>query len=191
MDISLIQIILTSPLLLNPRISKLILEVRPDWISWRCLKRLSRALPRPLSSSPWVSTPSNVDLPESTFPSTATRRSKNYVGTWKHTHRHTQLTQSSKNTPKHKYKTMSVEPVKLKPYLLIVRYFSNKDFCYFTGDVRVIIHFALSEDCYVCTYPEENIHHNTSVVSGPALSWCWVGTCFLALESGWFVWKTS
>lgn len=65
---------------------------------------------------------------------------------------------------------MSVEPVKLKPYLLIIWYLSNKDFCYFTGDVRVIIHFSLSKDCNVCTYPEENIHHNKSVVvSGPAL----------------------
>lgn len=68
---------LTSPLLLNPRISKLMLEVRPVWISCRCLKRLSLALPRPLSSSPCVKTPNRVDLPESTLPSTATRRSKN------------------------------------------------------------------------------------------------------------------
>ena len=68
---------LTSPLLLKPRISKLMLEVRPVWISCRCLKRLSLALPRPLSSSPCVKTPNRVDLPESTLPSTATRRSKN------------------------------------------------------------------------------------------------------------------
>lgn len=53
------------------------LDVRPVWISCRCLKRLSRARPRPLSSSPCVRTPSRVDFPESTFPSTATRRSKN------------------------------------------------------------------------------------------------------------------
>lgn len=69
---------LTSPLLLKPRISKLMLDVLPDWISWRCRKRLRRALPRPLSSSPCVRTPNRVDFPESTFPSTATRRSKNY-----------------------------------------------------------------------------------------------------------------
>lgn len=53
------------------------LDVLPVWISWRCLKRLRRARPRPLSSSPCVSTPNSVDFPESTFPSTATRRSKN------------------------------------------------------------------------------------------------------------------
>ncbi|TNN37026.1 hypothetical protein EYF80_052814 [Liparis tanakae] len=58
-------------------ISKLMLEVRPVWISCRCLKRLSLARPRPLSSSPCVSTPSRVDFPESTLPSTATRRSRN------------------------------------------------------------------------------------------------------------------
>lgn len=69
---------LTSPLLLKPRISKLMLDVLPDWISWRCRKRLRRALPRPLSSSPCVRTPKSVDFPESTFPRTATRRSKNY-----------------------------------------------------------------------------------------------------------------
>lgn len=69
----------TSPLLLKPRISKLMLDVRPVWISCRCLKRLSRARPRPLSSSPCVRTPSRVDFPESTFPSTATRRSKNFL----------------------------------------------------------------------------------------------------------------
>lgn len=68
---------LTSPLLLKPRISKLMLEVRPVWISCKCLKRLSLALPRPLSSSPCVKTPNRVDLPESTLPKTATRRSKN------------------------------------------------------------------------------------------------------------------
>lgn len=70
-------VIITSPLLLKPRISKLMLEVRPVWISCRCLKRLSLARPRPLSSSPWVRTPRRVDFPESTLPSTATRRSKN------------------------------------------------------------------------------------------------------------------
>ena len=52
-------------------------EVRPDWISWRCRKRLRRAHPRPLSSSPCVSTPSSVDLPASTLPRTARRRSMN------------------------------------------------------------------------------------------------------------------
>ena len=72
---------LTSPLLLKPRISKLMLEVRPVWISWRCLKRLSLARPRPLSSSPCVKTPSNVDFPESTLPKTATRRSRNWRNT--------------------------------------------------------------------------------------------------------------
>lgn len=70
--------LLTSPLLLKPRISKLMLDVLPDWISCRCRNRLRRARPRPLSSSPCVRTPNRVDFPESTFPSTATRRSKNY-----------------------------------------------------------------------------------------------------------------
>lgn len=71
------MVLLTSPLLLKPRISKLMLDVRPDWISWRCLKRFSLALPRPLSSSPCVKTPNRVDFPESTLPSTATRKSRN------------------------------------------------------------------------------------------------------------------
>ena len=68
----------TSPLLLNPRISWLILDVRPDWISWRWRNKLSRARPRPLSNSPWVRTPRTVLLPASTLPSTASRRSINY-----------------------------------------------------------------------------------------------------------------
>lgn len=71
---------LTSPLVLKPRISKLMLDVRPVWISCKCLKRLSLALPRPLSSSPCVKTPNRVDLPESTLPRTATRRSRNWRG---------------------------------------------------------------------------------------------------------------
>jgi len=68
----------TCPLLLKPRISWLMLDVRPDWISWRWRNRLRRARPRPLSNSPWVSTPSTVLLPASTLPSTASRMSMNY-----------------------------------------------------------------------------------------------------------------
>lgn len=68
----------TCPWLLKPRISWLIQEVLPVWISCKWRNRLSLALPRPLSNSPWVSTPSNVDLPASTFPSTANFRSINW-----------------------------------------------------------------------------------------------------------------
>ncbi len=79
----------TFPSLLKPRISWLILDVRPDWISWRCRKRLSRALPRPLSYSPCVSTPRRVLFPASTFPNTASRTSINcntskQHGNWEH-----------------------------------------------------------------------------------------------------------
>lgn len=46
--------------------------VRPLSISCLCRNRRWRACPRPLSSSPCVSTPNSVDLPASTFPTTAT-----------------------------------------------------------------------------------------------------------------------
>ena len=68
----------TSPLLLNPSISWLILDVLPLWISWRCRKRFNRARPRPLSNSSCVKTPSRVLFPASTFPNTASRMSINY-----------------------------------------------------------------------------------------------------------------
>lgn len=68
----------TWPLLLNPMISWLMLDVLPDWISCRWRNKLSRALPRPLSSSPWVKTPRIVLFPTSTFPRTARRRSMNW-----------------------------------------------------------------------------------------------------------------
>ncbi len=58
----------------NPRMSLPTLLVRPLSISCLCLKSFCRAKPRPLSSSPWVSTPSRVLLPASTFPTTATLR---------------------------------------------------------------------------------------------------------------------
>jgi len=67
----------TSPLLLKPRISWLMLDVRPDWISCRWRNRLSLARPRPLSNWPCVRTPRTVLLPASTFPSTARRMSIN------------------------------------------------------------------------------------------------------------------
>lgn len=51
------------------------LLVRPDSISCLCLNMLVRAPPLPSSSIPCVSTPNNVLLPASTFPTTATRRS--------------------------------------------------------------------------------------------------------------------
>lgn len=52
-----------------------IADVRPDSSSWECLKTFDRAPPRPLSSTLRVSTPTIVDLPESTLPITATRSS--------------------------------------------------------------------------------------------------------------------
>lgn len=59
----------------NPRISMPTLLVRPLSTSCLCLKRLTRALPRPSSSPPRVRTPSVVDLPASTLPRTAMRSS--------------------------------------------------------------------------------------------------------------------
>ena len=48
-------------------------DVRPVASSWPCLNTLDRAKPRPSSRMDLVSTPTMVDLPESTFPITATR----------------------------------------------------------------------------------------------------------------------
>lgn len=50
--------------------------VLPDSISCLCLNNFCLEWPLPLSSSPWVNTPNKVDLPASTFPTTATRISK-------------------------------------------------------------------------------------------------------------------
>ena len=72
-----IMAVLTSPCDVKPIISWLMDDVLPDWISCKCRNRFSRALPRPLSSSPWVSTPRRVLLPASIFPKTANRMSKN------------------------------------------------------------------------------------------------------------------
>mmetsp|Transcript_25979 Transcript_25979/g.68170 ORF Transcript_25979/g.68170 Transcript_25979/m.68170 type:complete len:378 (+) Transcript_25979:517-1650(+) len=63
----------TSPLVENPRMSCDTEEVRPDSASCACRNSLCRLFPRPLSSSPCVSTPSRVLLPASTLPHTATR----------------------------------------------------------------------------------------------------------------------
>ena len=63
----------TLPVLSKPRISLPTEEVRPVSASCLCLNSLWRARPRPLSSSPWVKTPSKVDFPASTFPTTAQR----------------------------------------------------------------------------------------------------------------------
>ncbi|CAN8007641.1 unnamed protein product [Ixodes pacificus] len=62
----------TLPLESKPRMSLPTLEVRPDSTSCLCRNSFCRARPRPLSSSPWVSTPSRVLLPASTLPTTAT-----------------------------------------------------------------------------------------------------------------------
>lgn len=70
-------------MLLNPKISWLILDVRPDWISCKWRNKLRRALPWPLSNSPCVRTPSNVLFPASTFPNTASRKSMNWK--WRET----------------------------------------------------------------------------------------------------------
>ena len=72
-----VRVVLTWPSELNPIISCDILDVLPDWISCTCLNRFKRALPLPLSSSPWASTPTSVDFPQSTLPSTAILRSRN------------------------------------------------------------------------------------------------------------------
>lgn len=47
----------------------------PVLSSWPCLNTFERAKPRPSSSTERVSTPTMVDLPESTLPMTATRTS--------------------------------------------------------------------------------------------------------------------
>lgn len=64
-----------SPFASNPRISIPTLLVRPLSSSCLCRKRLTRARPRPSSRPPRVSTPSVVDLPASTLPTTAMRSS--------------------------------------------------------------------------------------------------------------------
>lgn len=61
-----------SPRLSNPRISFPTELVRPDSISCLCRNNFCLACPLPLSNSPCVSTPRRVDLPASTFPTTAT-----------------------------------------------------------------------------------------------------------------------
>lgn len=130
---------LTSPLLLKPRISKLMLEVLPVWISCRCLNRLRRARPRPLSSSPCVRTPSRVDFPESTFPRTATRRSRN-----------------CQTQPEVRGQRSGVwGEDQRKPHLLVVRDFPDQNFCDFAGvSVRVVVHLSLSEEGDVSTHSD-------------------------------------
>lgn len=125
---------LTSPLLLKPRISKLMLEVRPVWISWRCLKRLSLALPRPLSSSPCVKTPNKVDFPESTFPSTATRRSKNYR---KHTKQKDALEVWKIKKQKRHFLSSPTN-------LLVIWHLANENFSNLARHIGIIIHLSLS-----------------------------------------------
>mmetsp|Transcript_24186 Transcript_24186/g.65512 ORF Transcript_24186/g.65512 Transcript_24186/m.65512 type:complete len:384 (+) Transcript_24186:1893-3044(+) len=66
---------ITLPCSSNPRCwSSDMDEVRPDSASCLCLRTLSLADPRPLSSAPPTSTPTSVDLPASTLPMTAHRR---------------------------------------------------------------------------------------------------------------------
>lgn len=124
---------LTSPLLLKPRISKLMLDVRPVWISCKCLKRLSLALPRPLSSSPWVKTPNRVDLPESTLPRTATRRSRNWRGGI-----NTDETQRTCLEGEHINNTLT--------NLLVIWHFPDEDLGDLTRHIKIIIHLLLSEN---------------------------------------------
>lgn len=62
----------TLPQASNPKMSLPTLLVRPDSISCLCRNSFCRAKPRPLSSSPCVSTPSRVLFPASTLPTTAT-----------------------------------------------------------------------------------------------------------------------
>lgn len=62
----------TAPPLSKPKISFPTLLVLPDSASCLWRKSFCLACPLPLSSSLWVKTPSNVDFPASTFPTTAT-----------------------------------------------------------------------------------------------------------------------
>lgn len=134
----------TSPLLLKPKISKLMLEVRPVWISCRCLKRFSRARPRPLSNSPCVRTPSRVDFPESTFPSTATRRSRN----WGMKIDLAQPLQEIQNY------NMFTGTMLQRTHLLIVRDLSDKNLCNFPDiSVQAIVHFPFSQKRYISSDP--------------------------------------
>lgn len=138
---------LTSPLLLKPRISKLMLDVRPVWISCRCLKRFSLVLPRPLSSSPCVKTPNRVDLPESTLPSTATRKSKNCR----------EDTEENEGGMIVKYEQMNSERTTIPQIsctnLLIIWYFANENFSNLSRHIRVIVHLLLSENSDVGANP--------------------------------------
>lgn len=60
------------PVLSNPRMSFPTELVLPVSASCLCRNSRLRACPLPLSSSPCVNTPSRVDLPASTLPTTAT-----------------------------------------------------------------------------------------------------------------------
>lgn len=62
----------------NPIICKDIEEVLPEQTSCLCLKTFNRAHPLPLSNSPLVKTPSNVDFPTSELPKTAILNSMLY-----------------------------------------------------------------------------------------------------------------
>ena len=64
------------PSALKPRMSCPTELVRPESASCLCRNSFIRARPLPLSSSPWVNTPSSVDLPASTFPNTAILRTQ-------------------------------------------------------------------------------------------------------------------
>ena len=154
---------ITSPLLLKPRISKLMLDVRPVWISCRCLKRLSRALPRPLSSSPCVRTPNRVDFPESTFPSTATRRSKNCLRPWPHVAWWGEGIEWSACGSTFIRLDRHV-PGERESHLLVIRNFSNEDFCNFPSvSVKVVVHLSLSEQSDVSPDSDDTRQTNSDV----------------------------
>lgn len=67
------------PTLSKPKMSLPTELVRPVSISCLCRNSLCRACPLPLSSSPCVNTPSRVDLPASTLPTTATLHGRTKV----------------------------------------------------------------------------------------------------------------
>lgn len=122
---------------------------------------MSRARPRPLSSSPWVKTPSKVDFPESTFPRTATRRSRNCeeCGRGEFTS-HSRLRFSySLEHPLRSLGQWKASQHSLcweesvGAHLLIVRNLSHQHLSDLPGHVTIIIHFSLPENSDVCPNP--------------------------------------
>lgn len=152
------------------------LEVRPVWISCRCLKRLSRVLPRPLSSSPCVKTPNRVDLPASTLPRTATRRSKNCRKDTKNEQVYDKIW-----TDQQQQNNRTTCPQGSATNLLVIWHFANENFSNLSRYIRVIVHLSFSENSDFGANPvRQNKHKYKCGVffsrNYPNITCCWLQT---------------